>query len=586
MDVVFNRKTIISFPGTEILDIEDTIAEGSLYLDEVLFTDRFTVGTCNANRFEVEVYDFDTVSKGTPIYVYQEVTEDGTTPTEVPLFTGYVDSCTTNRGRTEDSKKIVAYDVLYAKSGEEVAAWWAGCFESATSVTVKQLRDSLFTYLNIQCEDVTLPNDSVLVTHTQNVNTISFSSVLKYLMLINGANAKCDRSGVVRFIVTSENTPIEIDDTYAQNTSEFDSYIVPAYAGVRITNSTKKITVLAGENYNILDITDNLFLLKQTRANLQAIAENILNAIKDISYRPAQIDMIYTQLNIKVGDRVKISDKEYLVCENQLSGSVLVDQHISSTGANAFEQASQSYNATQAEMQEEISASGLKYYKFQNGNAITITDNHTKPIINIRYTCEESTVITFQGVVIIDVEVIDSTKPARVIAQYMVDNEYIQTFLPTETYFYFDSNAQRHTLNLFYYWSYDAGKLDTFRVYLTCDNCNVLISAYKEIGLLSGMGLVGDTSWDGYIDIEDTITNGNLDKSLTADSVSDEASLVLYPIIKFTPIDTVEESDLDRGMTPNNVNDRVQLNKEPISNYTWLQVREYTWAEVEDTYYW
>jgi hypothetical protein len=585
MDVVFNRKTVISFPGTEIPSVENTIAEGSLYLDEVLFTDKFTIGLCNANRFEVELYDFDTVSKGTPIYVYQEVTETGTT-SEVPLFTGYVDTCTTNRGRYEDSKKIVAYDCLFEYSGKNVASWWSGCFDSVDSVTVKELRDSLFDYLNIDYEDVTLPNDNVKITHTQNVNTISFSAVLNYIMLINGTNAKCDRSGVVRFIVTSDREPIEIDDTYAQNTSEFDSYSIPAYTGVRIVNSTKNITVLAGTSTNVLEITDNMLLMKKSQASLQAIAERILDAIKDVTYRPASIDMIYTQLNILVGDRVKISDKEYLVCENILSGSLLVDQHITSVGAKAFEQATQTYNATQKEMQTEIAASSLKYYKFQNQSAVRVGEDESKPVINIRYTCSDTTVITFQGCIIMDVDVIDETKPAVIVAQYMINNELVQTYTPTETYFYFDGNTQKHTLNLFHYWDYEAGKLDVFRVYLTCTNCEVLINAFREEGLLSGMGLVGEAAWDGIIEVEDNIISTRFATEPRVESFTDEAQIILQDIIVIEAEDNISDVALESEPVSEPFIELLQINKEPISDHVWAEMEELTWAEIEDRYYW
>ena len=71
MEVTFNRQTIISFPdNADLPDItgdvaDDTggIADGSLLVDEVLYSDRFTIGSYDSNRFEVEIYDYSSIEK-------------------------------------------------------------------------------------------------------------------------------------------------------------------------------------------------------------------------------------------------------------------------------------------------------------------------------------------------------------------------------------------------------------------------------------------------------------------------------------------------------------------------------------------
>lgn len=592
MEVNFNRRTIISFPDNELLpDIETGIADSSLYVDEVLFTDRFTVGSCNSNQFECEIYDYPTVGKGEKIYVYQIIDEtEGQEPVEEPIFTGYVDSCITNRGRFEDSKTLTAFDAFQYYGEKNVAKWWAAQFEDVTAVTIKHLRDSLFEYVGLECEDVTLPNDGVFVTHTQNMKKISFSAVLQYLMLINGANAKIDREGIVHFLyISGEDEVIPIDDVYAQNTSEFDTYTVPAYAGVRIINTAKNTTVAVGEDYNILDITDNLFLLKQKETVLTTIAENILAVVSGVEYKPAQIDMIYSQLGIKVGDFVSIGTNKYLVCENALSGSLLVDQHISSTGANAFEETSKDYDAGKEEMSQEISGSSLKYYRFTNKEPVKVAEGQTKPIMSMRYMCDAVSVVTFQGCAIIDVEVIDSTKPATVKIQYYYDGDYYQTYEPTETYFDFDGEEQRHTLNLLHFWEYaDLGVVDFFKVYATCENCKIEVKAFKEEAILSGMGLIGEASWDGFLDVTDNAGYVPLiNEPQFVAEVGEDITITLHECIYITIEDEIAEAHISMEPVVEKYNGYIYLNKTRLKDLTWQGVKEVgTWQNVFNDYGW
>lgn len=580
MEVNFNRKTIISFPNnTSLPDIDTGIVDGSLFVDEVLFTDRFTIGECHANRFEVDLYDYDNISKGEKIYVYQLVDDTE----EVPIFTGYVDSCVTNRGRFEDTKHVTAYDSLYSKGTVDVAKWWEETFDTVINVTVKQLRESLCDFVEIPYEAVTLPNDSVRIAHTQQVNTISFQSVLNYILQVNGANANVDREGVLRFFVISSESPIEIDETYAQNTSEFDTYTVPAFESVEIVNTTEGTNALVGSESNILRITDNMLLLDKTNLELAEIAETILSSVSSFTYKPAQIDMIYSQLNITVGKRVQISGNIYLVCENNLSGPQLVDQHISSIGANEIEEAPPTHDATTTDMQAKISASSLKYYTHQNLEAIEINNHINRQIIRIRYTTSADTLIAFHGCVIIDVELVNSSLPGTVELSYTTNRMVVPDYKPTETYYH----DGRYTLNLLHYWEALANKRDDFIVELRAENCKVTIGAFKMEAYMAGMGILGKDIWDGVIEAEDRITEIELAiTGFEVDTINEEVNVSRHvnPVIEFEyEINNITFSTVPVVIEPD---EQLYVNKEFMSDLTWGEIAEYTWAEIADGFIW
>ena len=591
MEVNFNRQTIISFPNNDQLpditpESDYDIADASLMLDEVLYSDRFTIGTYSANRFEVELYNYPTVG-AEEIYVYQIIDEaEGEEPIEVPIFTGIVDSCTTNRGRNEDSKKIVAYDILYSKGKVDVAEWWEDVFDTATSVTLKALRDSLMTYMELEYDDdtISLPNDSLTIKQTQQLNTISFEAMFKYILELNATNANVTREGKIQFITKSSSTARAVDYVYAQNTSEFDTYTVPAYQAVRITNSSKNKIGKAGDvDKNFLDITDNLLILDKGVAQLNTIASAIYEAVKEFTYKPAKIDMIWNQLDIKVGDLITIGANTYLVCENYLSGSLLVDQQISSSGGEKIEDTTSDYDAATKDMQEQIEMSSMKYYRYTNRKAVTINAT-TKPIVSIKYTSAEDGVVIFHGCVIIDVERIDTTKEAKVELQYVINSVSVREYVPTETY----HHDGRHTLHMLHFWEAGAGKADRFIVNLTAINCKITIGAFRLESYMEGMGLVGDAVWDGYIDIEDNISLLDLANEPNVVPFTDTPSVVIDDALIIEPEDSISEVEFENEPEVLPIEDGLYLNKERLKGNTWGYVKTTigTWGLLKDDYGW
>ena len=585
MDIYFRRETVITFPENNNLpDVRSGIADGSLLVDEVLFTDRFSIGNCHSNRFEVELYNFPTIGKE-KIYVYQNVYDspDDEEPTEVPIFTGYVDSCLTNRGRVEDSKNIVAYDLLYSIGSTDVAEWWEQTFDQATQVSAKDLRESLCDYVGIDYESVTLPNDSEMISQTQQLNTISFGSVLKFIMVLNCANAYVDREGVLRFLAISDDEPIEIDETYAQNTTEFDTYTIPAYETVRIVNSTEGIVAESGTGNNVLLIEDNMLLLNKTQLELQTIAENILAVVSTITYKPANIDMICSDLSIMPGHRVSINDEIYLVCENVLSGSQLVDQAISSLGNNSIEDTPAEYDAKTADIQEKLQSSGMKYYKYQLKKARVI--NASYPIVAIRYTCTEMGIVIFHGCVIMDIELIDDTQPGTVELQYVLNNTPTREYVPTETFF----ENGRHTMQMLHFWETDAGLVDTFKVNLIPTNCKVTVGAFKCEGYMEGSGIAGEGAWDGYIEVEDNF--GEIEFATEPTEVVAPTETVVFR--STTPVsinaeDNFEPVEFENEATVVGFQEIVYVNKKAVGTLTWQEVYEVEggWQELFEDYLW
>ena len=195
--MLLTRQTVITFPNNpELDDITDSIKSGTMSCSEVLYPNGFTIGECNSNKFEADIYNIPDIV-GEKIYVYQ--TEDDMP--DIPIFTGYIDSCKRNKNKPDEPRRIVAYDDLYSKGNINVAQWWEDLFASSTTATILQARTSLCNYVGIQCETVSLPNDSVTLTQTQQINSITFNQVMKALCEVNGCSCAMSREGVLKFII-------------------------------------------------------------------------------------------------------------------------------------------------------------------------------------------------------------------------------------------------------------------------------------------------------------------------------------------------------------------------------------------------
>lgn len=583
-DIQVNRQTVISFPNDDIPDITTGIASGSLVVDEILCAEGFTIGECNANRFEAEIYNIDDIS-GKDIYVYQIITNGSNQDIE-PLFTGKIDSCKRNRMRQDIARKLVAYDALYYLNDKNVAEWWESIFDTFPSITLGNMRKSLCTYAGLSYDTTqTLPNDSVVITQTQQINSIKFIDVLKYICILQCCNANISRTGTIEFIATTGATHTYQDTEYEVNNSEFESYFVPVIDKVKIANSINDIEVTAGTGQKAIVIQDNLLLLNKTQQELQVIANVILQNIPQVTYNPATVKMIISDYNIRLGDIIQTDTGKTVVCENELSGPMLIEQDCIGTGSESYDENSTDgykYDVTEQELKKNISANETKYYRLANKDAISVGNNTMRRILATRYAVTAQCLVMFQGVVILDVTPIDSTQPFGVEIQYEVLGEIVRTFTPTETYI-----AGRHTFNLFYFWDSEASVNDIFYVLLTTTNCTVSIGAYRIKALMQGIGLLGDEVWNGYIDLEDTFS------AIELDSISVSTFTDTFDVDTVIPHSPEAEDEFSAISIEDSIDvaefvEVVYVNKTSLflEGYTWADLLEMDWGEVLDNHLW
>lgn len=359
-----NRQTIIHFPNGEYADITSGIYSGSMKLEEVLCSSEdLTFGECNASKFEVTLSDTADISN-LIIEVYQSISfdenalkllaarEDKIVITHdnkalltgrhanytIPLFYGRVDSAELQADRIH--RDIIAYDELYFKGDINVADWYSEFFAGSSDKTLKSFRDSLFEFIGIEQENITLINDNIVLEETLSTTELKFSDLIKAICQINVCFGHINRNGVFRYIYLSDsNTTYDVSDNYRSNDTTYEQYNVRKINKLQISGDEEDIGAIVGSGDNPYTIKGNFLIYGKTAAELEQIANTVFAKIKDITYRPFSAETIYSEPYINIGDILSLTTSldniniSSYVLQNSMSGIQLFNQELSSTGS-------------------------------------------------------------------------------------------------------------------------------------------------------------------------------------------------------------------------------------------------------------
>lgn len=299
-------------------DEEGEITNGDLASEDFCLTEKltangtFVLGECNSAYIEFSV------GYGTEPLEGKELTVT-TTPTggdafQIGIYTVVSDKPTADRRW----RKITAYDALYAVLNKDVTAWYDTVLpapeegEEPTTITIKDFRDSFFEEFGITQDEVDLPNDAVEISRQADFTQLTGKVVLNAICEINGCFGRIGRDGV--FYYTFLHSPSEplypAVDLYPMDTlfpkyadsvlptevgengkyisAKYEDYFIEQFTGVQIRNDKNDVgtTVGSGQTYTI---EGNFLAYGLAAATLASVASNILNAIEQVYFCPAEI---------------------------------------------------------------------------------------------------------------------------------------------------------------------------------------------------------------------------------------------------------------------------------------------------------
>ena len=298
------------FPELNLTIENDEIYAESMKLKESIIekTNIEFVG-CIASSFKVQVNGIQADLKGKRIEVSIYTTETENEP--IKLFNGIVDSAMQQSNKR--IKEITAYDRLYTQGNIDLAAW----YNSLTfPITIKDFRDSLFTYIGIEQEEIKLPNDNVSIDKKYDPKTLKARNVIKAICQINGAFGIINRNDKFEYRILADlsatyaypsvtlfpsNTlypanpnvaesvvkkEIETESFSFYKTVNYEEFEVKPVDKLTIRQSEQDAGVSYGNGTNNYIIQGNMFTLGKSNSELLAMAQAVYKNVRGIYYYP------------------------------------------------------------------------------------------------------------------------------------------------------------------------------------------------------------------------------------------------------------------------------------------------------------
>ena len=296
------KTLVITFPNVNIVMTNDDLVKDSLELKEAIENGKnLSFKGCIASQLKFKVADIVRDLRDE----YVEVTIQAGNTEVLPLFNGYIFE-QSNQNHEDVITEFTAYDVLYSANQKDVTSWYNGL---TFPITVKAFRDSLFSYLGIVQEDISLINDGLSISKTIIDKTISAGDVLKNICQLNARFGQIGRDGKFYYRRLVENTEAlyPSDHTYpseetfpsAENAVyrfdeptykkvTYEPFTTELISRVTIYDETGAIGGSYGDGTNEFAISDNP--IAYGLSNMALASERIYTEIARIKYTPAKLD--------------------------------------------------------------------------------------------------------------------------------------------------------------------------------------------------------------------------------------------------------------------------------------------------------
>jgi len=209
-------------------------------------------------------------------------------------------------------------------------------------------------------------------------------------------------------------------------------------------------------------------------------------------------------------------------------------------------------------------------YELKNLSAISIGDGDEERLLLARIASNKSTKAQIHIEVNLEsvatngstaLTTFDELKnlATKAIVTYLINSEEDTTIYPTETYV-----DGKHIMHLMYILPLVQNSLTIFEVYLRSIDGSISIGQGDVWLYASGAGLVGDGKWDGFITIQEDVSDWNLIE-LTFESASDTVSADTQTPIAITNSDTATNWNLIE-LTFSSATDSIYITENEISS--------------------
>lgn len=368
----------VSFPNLSVTLTGSDIVEESMEISESLCSEpELRFGSCEASVFKLRIIG-NMASFVGETCVVSMVVGGIMEPFVIGTYKVASDKPTADR-RFRD---IVAYDAMYDIINADVAAWYNDILpDDKSAITLGDFRASFASHFGLEQEEITLPNDEMVVTRTIAPAEISGKDVLAAICELNGCFGHIGRNGKMQYIVLTEsensggggggnsglfpmNTLYPMDSLFpSANTqgtgtsaitstgtnegTQIQTYISCVYEDfttkqigkLQIRQEENDVGCIIGAGENSYIIEGNFLVYGKGAAELEAIGQKLFDAISVISYRPATVNAIGNPC-LEVGNGIRIETRnktvETFILERTLKGIQALRDNYYAKGVESY----------------------------------------------------------------------------------------------------------------------------------------------------------------------------------------------------------------------------------------------------------
>lgn len=388
------KSLIITYTGGQFTN-SDLLSESFEMTESINSDEQVQFGECSSTMVKFQTFANNIHESMVGKVLTVTITPNGGNP--VPLGTFKV-------GSDEPSadlkiRTITAYDAISDIFNTELATWYEGLFPNeGDTLTCKQFRDSLFTYLGIEQESVSLINDSVVIEKTVTTNSLSGKDVLYCICQLNGVFGKIGRDGKFKYLSLNpigeealypSETLYPADDLYPYDGREgtipeeiptgtyiscqYENYETELIDKVQIRMEENDIGCIVGSGTNAFIIENNFLLFGKSTEDLTPIAQAIYDKISGVMFRPSTMILVGNPLR-EIGDGIRLVTKyvtiDTYVLSRKLKGIQSLQDEIQ---AKSTKERDESLTDTHHELMQLLGKSNLLERTIEETQS-TITD--------------------------------------------------------------------------------------------------------------------------------------------------------------------------------------------------------------------
>lgn len=350
------KRLIIYFPNLSVtLRNEDIVSESMEISESLCSGAELRFGSCEASVFKLRIIGNVIPLIGERFTVSMYV-GDIAEPFALGTYKVTSDKPTADR-RFRD---IVAYDAMNDIINADVAAWYNSILPNEDSATtLRAFRDSFMAHFGVEQEEITLPNDEMVVERTIEPEAISGKDVLSAICEINGCFAHIGRNGKMQYVTLEEiesgllpaNDLFPMDSVFPYDgnaekikehhyiSCKYEDYITKRIGKLQIRQEENDIGCIIGTGENCYIIEGNFLVFGKDAAGVQAIGQKLYDIISVLWFRPATVQAIGNPC-LEVGAKIRLNTQhevvETYILERTLKGIHALSDSYEAQGAETY----------------------------------------------------------------------------------------------------------------------------------------------------------------------------------------------------------------------------------------------------------